>query len=79
MFYSLIDNVYFTVLDLIMGKKPLNFNQKPPDYLNEPKKFVHALQNSRKISKKHTLHLVIDSIMIKLNHFIDNIRYRING
>jgi len=79
LFYSLIDNVYFTVLDLFMGKKPLVFSRKVPIYLEDPKKFVHALQNARKISKKHTLHLAIDSILLKLKHFIDNIRYKMNG
>jgi len=79
LFYSLIDNVYFTVLNLIMGKKPLIFRQKTPTYLNNPEEFVYALQNSRKISQKHALHLAIDSMLLKLKHFIDNIRYRLNG
>ena len=79
LFYSVIDNVYFTVLDLIMGKKTHVFRQKTPIYLKDPQKFVHVLQNSRKISKKHALHLVIESIMLKLKHFLNNIRYRMNG
>ncbi len=77
MFYDMIDKLYSTTLDLITGKKTSYFNTRPPSYLQDSQKFVLALHDSRKISGKHALNLVFQTIIFKLKHFVNNFRNRI--